>query len=87
MWGNTHYIGRLTRVQVIAAYRQDFLQNSKLQVNLHLVRGKRIGCHCKPLGCHGDVIAFYADNPEELTRDIERLARGEALPPLPRNTV
>jgi hypothetical protein len=26
------------------------------------LKGKRLGCFCKPLSCHGDVIAEYLDS-------------------------
>lgn len=29
--------------------------------NLHTLKGKRLGCFCKPLDCHGDVLARLAD--------------------------
>lgn len=29
------------------------------------LRGKVLGCHCKPLLCHGDVLAKIADEPDE----------------------
>lgn len=25
--------------------------------NIHLLKGKRLGCFCKPKACHGDVLA------------------------------
>jgi len=30
--------------------------------NIHTLRGKRLGCFCKPRACHGDVLADLADN-------------------------
>lgn len=29
--------------------------------NLHTLKGKTIACWCKPLACHGDVLAELAD--------------------------
>lgn len=29
------------------------------------LRGKRLGCFCKPDPCHGDVIVEYLEDPEE----------------------
>jgi hypothetical protein len=36
---------------------------------VHELKGKKLGCFCKPSPCHGDVIAEYlnrAENPQEL---------------------
>ena len=30
--------------------------------NLHKLKGKRLGCYCKPLDCHGDVYAMVVNN-------------------------
>lgn len=49
-----------SRAQVIARYRQhlDALLASDPQatVELESLRGKRLGCWCKPAACHGDVL-------------------------------
>lgn len=36
------------------------------------LRGKVLACHCKPLGCHGDLLAMIADSDsdEALTRSL-----------------
>ena len=31
-------------------------------LNMHKLRGKRLGCFCKPKGCHGDVLAEMLKN-------------------------
>jgi len=49
------------RNEVIRKFKYDFergyLRKNKEEV-LKL-KGKILGCHCKPLACHGDVIAKY----------------------------
>jgi len=61
-WGNPFKIGRDgTREEVIEKYRRFLLNNPELMSSLHEVRGKILGCWCKPLPCHGDVIAELAD--------------------------
>ena len=55
-WGNPFIIGRDgNRAQCIAKYRIWIEQQPKLMAALEELRGKRIGCHCSPLPCHGDV--------------------------------
>ncbi len=58
MWGNPFHIGRDgTRAEVIEKYREFAINNLCIQEYLHRLRGKTLGCHCKPLACHGDVLA------------------------------
>ncbi len=57
-WGNPYRVGvDGTRENVIAKYREYLLGNKKLLAALPELDGKRLGCHCKPLACHGDVLA------------------------------
>ena len=61
-WGNPFKIGRDgTREQVIAQYRTWLLNQPNLVMALPELRGKRLGCWCKPAACHGDVLAALAD--------------------------
>ena len=63
-WHNPYKIGPDgTRSEVIAKYRVYVLSDPELLSALHEVRGKRLGCWCKPRACHGDVLAELADNP------------------------
>lgn len=57
-YGNAYLIGRDgTREEVIELYRvwlRNFLKHTPDY--LEPLRGKTLGCVCKPLPCHGDVI-------------------------------
>lgn len=56
-WGNPFHIGKDgTREEVIEKYHQYILGNSQLLTCLHELNGKTLGCYCKPLFCHGDVL-------------------------------
>lgn len=66
-WGNPFKIGRnfstgqnMSREDVIAAF-ENWLFNStagKMRLaRIKELKGKRLGCWCKPLACHGDVYA------------------------------
>jgi hypothetical protein len=56
-WGNPYKIGvDGTREQVIEKYRKYLLDNNSLMNSLPELVGKRLGCFCKPLACHGDVL-------------------------------
>jgi hypothetical protein len=61
-WGNPFKIGPdETREQVIEKYREYILSRPDLIASLHELKGKRLGCWCKPKACHGDVLAELAD--------------------------
>ena len=56
-WGNPFQIGRDgTREQVIRMYEVHIRRRPDLIAALPELAGKRLGCHCKPLPCHGDVL-------------------------------
>lgn len=69
-WGNPFMVGQDgTRAEVIEKFRgyfhQDVLQDPTKRQMLVSLRGKRLGCHCKPMPCHGDVIAEYLNGLED----------------------
>lgn len=56
-WGNPFTIGKDgTREEVIAKYLEYILNNDELMDALPELKGKRLGCWCAPLLCHGDVL-------------------------------
>ena len=60
-WGNPFVIGRDgTRIQVIGKYKDWFFEQLHWKQitydDLLGLAGKVLGCFCKPLDCHGDVI-------------------------------
>jgi hypothetical protein len=55
-WGNPFKIGKDgTRDEVIKKY-WNYILASNLIKDLHELKGKILGCYCKPLPCHGDVL-------------------------------
>jgi hypothetical protein len=61
-WGNPFKIGKDgTREEVISKYREWIMKQPELLADLHELKGKVLGCWCKPLACHGDVLAELAD--------------------------
>lgn len=64
-WGNPFRIGEDgNRTEVIARYAKWIQAKPELLADLPLLRGKRLGCWCKPLPCHGDILAKLADGRE-----------------------
>ena len=56
-WGNPFQIGiHGTREQVIAKYWAWIQTKPGLLRRLVELKGKTLGCYCKPLPCHGDVL-------------------------------
>ena len=56
-WGNKFVIGKDgDRGEVIRKYREWILNNKELLSSLHELKGKVLGCFCKPMACHGDVL-------------------------------
>ena len=66
-WGNPFILSQgnrhnaAARAKVIAAYEEWIKTQPKLLAALHELKGKRLGCFCKPQACHGDVLARLAD--------------------------
>ena len=66
-WGNPYSIGKDgSRSEVIEKYRKYLLANKELLNDLHELDGKILGCWCKPKACHGDVLAEFVNNRENL---------------------
>lgn len=62
IWANPFKIGRDgSAEQVVAKYREyiteRLAEEEDLRRELELLRGKVLGCWCKPEPCHGDVLA------------------------------
>jgi hypothetical protein len=60
-WGNPFIIGKDgTRMEVIDKYEKRMRgllkKDPKLKKRFKLLRGKTLGCWCKPYKCHGDAI-------------------------------
>lgn len=76
-WGNPFVISHgpdgLSREEVIRRYKDYFeseiLPDPEKHAALLSLRGYRLGCHCKPLACHGDVIAAYLNAYEDQFED------------------
>ena len=71
--GNPHPIGWCdicqedhTREECIDRFRQDFYKKigsePEFREAVLALKGKRLGCYCKPKACHGDVIKAWIDS-------------------------
>ena len=53
-----------TREEAVEKYREWFLSHDNYQEVLDYLRGKTLGCWCKPKACHGDVLVELANAPK-----------------------
>jgi len=71
-FGNLHPLGKCPlcetihkRSEAIAAFKKDFLvridSDMTFRQRVMALKGKRLGCFCKPVRCHGDVIKEWLD--------------------------
>ena len=63
IWGNPYIIGRDgDRATVVAKYKEHFLGSFHLkQLATEKLKGKVLGCYCKPEACHGDIIIDFLE--------------------------
>lgn len=57
----------------IEKYRKWVLQQPELMESLHELQGKRLGCWCKPLPCHGDILAALANELDEKKEEPDEI--------------
>jgi hypothetical protein len=73
-WGNpySHKEGTLakyvvgSREEAISKFEEYLLANENLMEKIGELRGKTLGCFCKPKSCHGDILLKYANAPNKL---------------------
>ena len=51
-----------TREEAISKYREWLNANPLLVSKLETLRGKKLGCWCKPKSCHGDILIEFLNN-------------------------
>src|SRR5262245_46409589 len=72
-WGNPIKLGReRDRTRVLAKYKKWLLSQENLLAELHELRGKVLGCWCKPKSCHGDILAMLADQAATTSKKLTR---------------
>jgi len=61
-WGNPFRIGTDgNREEVLQKYQDWIGEQHDLLKELHILKGRTLGCWCKPENCHGDILAKLAD--------------------------
>lgn len=64
-WGNPFPLTRFSRSEAIQKYSEWIVTQPELINSLYELRGKRLGCWCKPAACHGDVLVNLIKDLEE----------------------
>jgi hypothetical protein len=57
------------RSEAITKFESYLLSNKELMDALHELKYKKLGCFCKPLRCHGDIIKKYVDRLEMMDQN------------------
>jgi hypothetical protein len=65
-WGNKYHIGvDGTREEVIEKFKLWWNRHPELHNEaIRELQGKILGCHCKPLPCHGDIYVAFLEGEE-----------------------
>jgi hypothetical protein len=66
IFGNPFTTGsHRSREGAIDMYRSHFYQKIRMDVDfkkaIQSLKGKTLGCYCKPLACHGDIFVEYLE--------------------------
>jgi hypothetical protein len=72
LFGNPFRVGRDgSRDEVIEKFRTYFYErigkDPVFKAEVLKLKGKRLGCFCSPLRCHGDIIVEYLERDEKAT--------------------
>ena len=71
-WGNKFAIGKDgSREEVIVKYERWIRKQPELMGALDELRGKVLGCWCKPLACHGDVLVKLVEEDKPISGVLE----------------
>ena len=69
-FGNPYSARLYGRDGALEYYRRYFekriAEDEVFRLAIHGLRGRQLVCHCKPMACHGDVIAAYLNGLENL---------------------
>ncbi len=77
-WGNPFVVGRDgTREECIEKFERWAPTQPHLMAALLELRGKTLGCHCKPKTCHGDPLCRWANAPLTAEPTAQVQVKGE----------
>ncbi|RFC38655.1 MAG: protein of unknown function (DUF4326) [Candidatus Nitrotoga sp. CP45] len=62
-------------------FQEEFIDKPDNLKHLLTLRGMRLGCHCKPLPCHGDVIADFINNYFDIAEQLDQIGESQTNKP------
>jgi hypothetical protein len=65
IWANKFSVKDYGRKEALRLYKEDIVKDKKLMMKLPELRGKVLGCWCRPDKCHGDVLIELLDELDE----------------------
>ncbi len=69
-WGNPFPLPKkattLERVECLLTYTRWLSDQPRHLDHIPMLKGQHLGCYCAPALCHGDILAYLADNHEQL---------------------
>ena len=63
-WANPYSKKVYGHQKCVEMYQDYILQNKALMAEIHELKGKVLGCWCKPGPCHGDILSTLANQTE-----------------------
>ncbi len=73
LFGNPYTVKVHGRTKCIQLYREYFYNRIRndpgFKESILALKGKRLGCHCKPKPCHGDIIVEYLENKQKIEEE------------------
>jgi len=77
-WANPFPVKKESeRADALRKYEEWIRTQPHLIASLEELRGKRLGCWCKPKACHGDILIRLMD--EKYIHQVKRLTRGDGF--------
>ena len=63
-WANPFSKKKYGHQKCVEMYHDYIMRNKELLADIHELKGKVLGCWCKPGPCHGDILAALVDQGE-----------------------
>lgn len=76
-WGNPYRASKYGLDNALQLYKLHLINEIKAgritKADLQELRGKRLGCGCKPKKCHGDILAYVVNKVFGDLPDLEKI--------------
>jgi len=74
-WGNPYKLGRDGDIDMVRDKYIEYMKNNpQLIADARVeLKGKVLGCHCKPLICHGDLLLILSNDESFDINDVDSI--------------